>query len=187
MSPRQMWQRFIQIEQKWTEEELQECYASGQFKLADKFKWLNMDYQPCFAIELEKRLSVLPVKPEVVVVDHMGLLLSKHRDLNLKMEEISGALTEAAIKNNIVVIAICEITKQAMTEGMGISSVRGSFRIAYNASKLLSLTTAKDSNGNVSTMVIKTEANRERGHLDVLLKVNGLNIETVKEASIYEQ
>ena len=25
-------------------------------------------------------------------------------------------------------------------------------------------------------MVIKTEANRERGHLDVLLKVNGLNI-----------
>ena len=146
-----------------------------------------MDYQPCFAIELEKRLSVLPVKPEIVVVDHMGLLLSKHRDLNLKMEEISGALTEAAIKNNVVVICICEITKQAMNEGMGISSVRGSFRIAYNASKLLSLTTAKDSNGNVSTMVIKTEANRERGHLDVLLKVNGLNIETVKEASIYEQ
>ena len=65
-----------------------------------------------------------------------------------------------------------------MTEGMGISSVRGSFRIAYNASKILSLTTAKDPEGNVSTMVIKTEANRERGHLDLLLKVNGLNIET---------
>ena len=180
MSPRQIWQRFIQMEQGWTEEQLKEHYASGQFKLADKFGWLNMDYQPCFAIELEKRLSVLPVKPEIVVVDHMGLLLSKHRDLNLKMEEISGALTEAAIKNNVVVMAICEITKQAMTEGMGISSVRGSFRIAYNASKLLSLTTAKDMNGNVSTMVIKTEANRERGHLDVLLKVNGLRIDAKK-------
>ena len=184
MSPRQMFQRFIQIEQKWTEEQLHECYASGQFKLADKFKWLNMDYQPCFAIELEKRLSVLPVKPEIVVVDHMGLLLSKHRDLNLKMEEISGALTEAAIKNNVVVIAICEITKQAMTEGMGISSVRGSFRIAYNASKLLSLTTAKDMYGNVSSMVIKTEANREKGHLDVLLKVNGLNIDMKGEQNV---
>ena len=178
MSPRQIWQRFIQIEERWTEEQLRAHYANTNYKLANKFKWLSMDYQPCFAIELEKKLSVLPVKPEIVVVDHMGLLLSKHRDLNLKMEEISGALTEAAIKNNIVVIAICEITKQAMTEGMGISSVRGSFRIAYNASKILSLTTAKDTEGNVSTMVIKTEANRERGHLDLLLKVNGLNIET---------
>ena len=178
MSPRQIWQRFIQIEERWTEEQLRQHYANDNYRLANKFKWLSMDYQPCFAVELEKKLSILPNKPEIVVVDHMGLLLSKHRDLNLKMEEISGALTEAAIKNNVVVIAICEITKTAMTEGMGISSVRGSFRIAYNASKILSLTTAKDDKGDVSTMIIKTEANRERGHLDLLLKVNGLNIET---------
>ena len=154
MSPRQIWQRFIQIEQKWTEEQLKEHYANNNYKLANKFKWLNMDYQPCFAIELEKRIAMLPEKPEIVIVDHMGLLLSKHRDLNLKMEEISGALTEVAIKHNIVVIAICEITKQAMAEGMGISSVRGSFRIAYNASKILSLTTAKDKEGNINTIVI---------------------------------
>ena len=106
----------------------------------------------------------------------MGLMISKHRDLNLKMEEIAGALTEVAIKNNIVVVAICEITKQAMNEGMSISSVRGSFRIAYNASKILSLTAGKDAEGNVTTMAIKTEANRERGALNVLLKVNGLRI-----------
>ena len=181
MSPRQIWQRFIQIEQEWTEEQLREHYANSNYKLANKFKWLSMDYQPCFAIELEKRIAMLPEKPEILVVDHMGLLLSKHRDLNLKMEEISGALTEVAIKNNMVVIAVCEITKQAMTEGMGISSVRGSFRIAYNASKILSLTTAKDREGNINTMVIKTEANRERGVLDLLLKVNGLNIEAKGE------
>ena len=123
---------------------------------------------------------MLPEKPEIVVIDHMGLLLSKHRDLNLKMEEIAGALTELAIKHNIVVVAICEITKQAMTEGMGISSVRGSFRIAYNASKILSLTTSKDGEGNVTNMVIKTTANRERGALNVLLKVNGLRIDAPK-------
>ena len=123
---------------------------------------------------------MLPIKPDIVVIDHMGLLLSKHRDLNLKMEEIAGALTELAIKHNIVVVAICEITKQAMTEGMGISSVRGSFRIAYNASKILSLTTSKDGEGNVTNMVIKTTANRERGALNVLLKVNGLRIDAPK-------
>ena len=181
MSARQIWKRFIQIEQGWTEEELVEHYNTDNYKLANKFKWLNVDYQPCFAIELEKRISMLPIKPEIVVIDHMGLMLSKHRDLNLKMEEIAGALTDVAIKHNVVVVAICEITKQAMSEGMNISSVRGSFRIAYNASKILSLTSAKDTDGNITSLVIKTEANRERGALNVLLKVDGIRIENVKK------
>tara|TARA_R100001163_G_scaffold65834_1_gene65470 strand:- start:8152 stop:9909 length:1758 start_codon:yes stop_codon:yes gene_type:complete len=176
MSPRQIWKRFIQIEKGWSEEELAKNYAASNFKLADKFDWLNVDYQPCFAIELEKRISMLPVKPEIVIIDHMGLMLSKHRDLNLKMEEIAGALTEVAIKHNVVVVAICEITKSAMQDGMSISSVRGSFRIAYNASKILSLTTSKDPEGNVTNMVVKTEANRERGALNVLLKIDGIRI-----------
>ena len=63
-----------------------------------------------------------------------------------------------------------------MTEGMNISSVRGSFRIAYNASKILSLTTKKDSEGLVCQMMIKTTANREKGSLDTIVNVNNLNI-----------
>ena len=176
MSPRQMWQRFIQIENRWDDNELKEHYSNGSTGMVDKFKWLHMDYRPCYPQELEKRINMLPVKPEIVVIDHMGLMLSKNRDLNMKMEEISGALTELAIKNNLVVFTVSEITKQAFHEGMNISSVRGSFRISYNASKILSLTTGKDDNGLVKTMVIKTEANREKGSLNVLLKVDKLNI-----------
>ena len=52
MSPRQIWKRFIQIEKGWTEEELSKNYANPDFRLADKFDWLNVDYQSCFAIEL---------------------------------------------------------------------------------------------------------------------------------------
>ena len=67
MSPRQIWKRFIQIEQGWTEEELAKNYANSDFKMANKFDWLNVDYQPCFAIELEKRISMLPIKPEIII------------------------------------------------------------------------------------------------------------------------
>ena len=176
MSPRQIWKRFIQIEKGWTEEELAKNYANSDFRLADKFDWLNVDYQSCFAIELEKRISMLPVKPEIVIIDHMGLLLSKHRDLNLKMEEIAGALTEVAVKHNIVVFAISEVTKQAMTDGIGISSARGSFRIAYNASKILSLATTKGNDGLVNTIMVKTIANRERGALNAVLRLNGVKV-----------
>ena len=177
MSPRQMWSRFIQIENGWNDKQLREYYQNNTAGgMAEKFKWLHTDYRPCYPHELEKRINMLPTKPEVVIIDHMGLMLSKHRDLNMKMEEIAGALTELAIKNNLVVFTISEITKQAFHEGMNISSVRGSFRIAYNASKILSLTTAKTDDGLVKNMVIKTEANRERGNLDVLLKVDNLRI-----------
>jgi len=177
MSPRQIWQRFIQIENKWSEEDLREHYAKGTLNsFSDDFKWLYVDYAPCYAVELAKKISMLPVKPEIVVIDHMGLMPSKHRDLNMKMEEIAGALTDVAIKNNIIVFAVSEITKQAMVEGMNISSVRGSFRIAYNASKILSLTVAKRPNGDPFGMTIKTEANRERGALNVTLAINGTNI-----------
>ena len=149
--------------------------------MADKFDWLNVDYNACFAVELEKKISMLQEKPEIVVIDHMGLLLSKHRDLNLKMEEIAGALTEVAVKHNMVVFAISEITKSAMSEGMGISSSRGSFRIAYNAIKILSLQPLKGLNGEIKSLTITTEANRERGSLNTLVKVDGVRMKKASE------
>ena len=179
MSPRQIWQRFIQMEKGWTEEELISHYANGANGISTDFSWLTVDYATCLAHELDKRVSILPTKPDILVVDHMGLMQSRHKDLNMKMEEISGALTEVAIRNNIVVFAVCEITKQAMNEGMNIASVRGSFRIAYNASKILSLTTRKNPQGNVTHIAVKTEANREKESFNVCLKVDNLKMSAV--------
>ncbi len=176
MSARQIWQRFIQIEKGWTEDEIRQYYASNMQGISDSFKWLYVDYAPCMALELEKKVNMLPIKPEIVVIDHMGLMQSKHKDLNLKMEEIAQALTEVAIRNNIVVFAICEITKTAMTEGMNIASVRGSFRIAYNASKILSLSSRKGPDGTITHINVATTANREKEQFNAVLKVDNLKM-----------
>ena len=180
MGPRQIWQRFIQIDKGWNEDELRKHYLNNQSSMTESFKWLNVDYSPCYPVELERRIDMMPEKPEIVIVDHMGLMLSKHKDLNMKMEEVAGALTELAIKNNIVVIAISEITKSAFAEGMNISSARGSFRIAYNASKLLSINARKDGQGVIKEMTLKTEANREKENLMVLLRPDGVQINRIK-------
>ena len=177
MAPRQIWQRFIQIDRGWDEEQLKYNYLNNGYKMSDDFSWLTVDFASCYPVELERRIDMLPKKPEIVVVDHMGLMLSKHKDLNMKMEEVAGALTELAIKNNLVVIAVSEITKQAFGEGMNIASARGSFRIAYNASKLLSLKTVKNEKGVIQNIFLKTEANREKESLNVILKPNGVKIE----------
>ena len=120
---------------------------------------------------------MLPYKPEIVVVDHMGLFRSKHKDMNMKCEEASQALMELAVKNNIIVFAVSEINKSSFKEGMDISSARGSFRVAYKANKLLSLKPYRTPEGAIDFLELKSDKNREREHMKVRLKPNNVKIE----------
>lgn len=186
MSPRQIWSRFVQIQQGWNEEQLIEHYKTMRNGIAKDFDWLIMDYSSCYPQELQKRISMLPEKPEIVVVDHMGLLRSKKQDNNMKVEEASQALMELAVQNNIIVFAVSEITKTAFHEGMNLASSKGSFRIAYNANKVLSLNPIKGFDGKIQQLHIKSEANREKETLNVKLWVNGVKI-AGQETSAYEK
>jgi len=186
MSPRQIWSRFVMIEKGWEREQIEEHYKAMRNGITDDFKWLTVDYGTCYPQELGKRIEQLPVKPEIVVVDHMGLMKTKHKDLNMKMEEASQGLMELAVHHNIIVFAVSEITKQAFHEGMNLASSRGSFRIAYNANKLLSLSPTKTADGKVSQLHIKSEANRECESLNVNVWVKGVNITEV-EVPAYER
>jgi len=185
MSPRQIWSRFVQIEMGWSEEELRSHYQQMQNGMDKRFKWLTVDYSCPYANELEKRIAMLPVKPEIVVVDHMGLFKSKQRDPNMKTEEASQAMMELAVRHNIIVFAVSEITKSAFHEGnMNIASAKGSFRTAYNTNKLLSVIPSKSiTTGLIEQLRVRCEANREREHLDVKLTVN--NSKIIKES--YEE
>ena len=177
MSPRQIWSRFVQIEMGWNEEELVSHYKQFRNGMEDKFKWLIVDYSAPYANEIEKRVTMLPRKPELVVVDHMGLMRSKQNDNNMKVEDVSQALMELAVKHNVVVIAVSEISKTAFNEGMNIASSKGSFRIAYNANKVLSLTPFRNKEGLIEMLELDTTKNREREYLHVKLNVNNLRIE----------
>jgi len=172
MSPRQMWMRFVMIENKWSEEELKDYYSKYANGISKDFDWLTVDYSSCYPQELSKRILMLPRKPEIVVVDHMGLFKSQKHDNNMKVEEVSQSLMELAVQNNIIVFAVSEITKSAFTEGMNIASSKGSFRVAYNANKVLSLTPFKDDNNLIKMLKLECTANREKENLDLQLPVN---------------
>ena len=101
----------------------------------------------------------------------MGLFRTKKADNNMKVEEVSQSLMEIAVQHNMIVFAVSEITKSAFHEGMDITSARGSFRIAYNANKVLSLTPYKDENNLIKSLHLECTANRERENLDVHLPV----------------
>tara|TARA_Y100000401_G_C8325947_1_gene228309 strand:+ start:10150 stop:11904 length:1755 start_codon:yes stop_codon:yes gene_type:complete len=177
MSPRQIWSRFVMIANNWTEDQLIEHYKNGNGKLKDQFNWLKVDFSSPYPNELEKRIITQPVMPELVIVDHIGLLRSKQKDNNMKVEEASQALMEIAVKHNIVVFAVSEINKSAFKEGMDMASSRGSFRIAYNANKLLSLSPYKNKEtGLIEMLNVKSDKNREKEYLNVNLTVNNVRI-----------
>ena len=177
MSPRQIWSRFVMIEMGWNEDQLKDHYKQMRNGLDEKFKWLTVDYSAPYANELDKRIAMLPRKPEIVVIDHLGLLRSKQRDNNMKVEESSQAIMELAVRHNIIVFVVSEISKSAFKEGMDISSSRGSFRIAYNANKVISLMPFMNrETGLVEMIELKSDKNREKEKLFVRLNVNNVRI-----------
>ena len=120
---------------------------------------------------------MVPMKPRLVVIDHMGLFQSNIKDPNMKVEEASQAMMELAVKHNIIVFAVSEINKTAMREGMGISSTKGSFRVAYNTNKLLSLVPRRSiTTGELEYLDLNCDANRERENLKVRLKLDNVRI-----------
>ena len=177
MSPRQIWSRFVQIENGWSDVELKEHYKSFQNGQDKHFQWLMVNYSSIAAMDLEKTILTLPVKPRLVVIDHMGLFQSNLRDPNMKVEEASQAMMELAVKHNLIVFAVSEINKSAMREGMGVSSTKGSFRTAYNANKLLSLIPRRSiTTGELEALDLRCEANRERENLVVRLTLDNVRI-----------
>ena len=178
MSPRQIWSRFVQIEMGWDEKQLTEHYKQMKNGMDKRFEWLTVDYSAPYAQELETRITSLPIKPEIVIVDHLGLFKSKQKDNNMKVEEASQAIMELAVRQNVIVFAVSEVSKSAFKEGMDISSSRGSFRIAYNANKVISINPFKNKEtGLVELLDIKSDKNREKEHLYARLAVNNVRIE----------
>ena len=177
MSPRQIWSRFVMIENGWSENDLKQHYSSLKNGQDKNFQWLTTNFSAIPARDLEKAVITLPVKPRIVVVDHMGLFQSDLRDPNMQVEEASQAMMELAVKHNLIVFAVSEISKSAMSEGMGIASSKGSFRTAYNANKILSLIPRKSRvSGELEYLHLRCEANREREYLNVQLKVDNVRI-----------
>ena len=181
MSPRQIWSRFAMIETGMTEEQLSAHYKQYNNGISQKFNWLTTDFGSLYTHELEKRIATLPVKPELVVVDHMGLFRSKQRDHNMKVEEASQALMELAVKHQVIVFTVSEISKQAMVEGMNIASSRGSFRVAYNANKILSLKPFKDEEGQIKMLQLVSDKNRERETLNIKLGIDNVRMVPYEE------
>ena len=180
MSKRQIWNTFIQIETGWSEEELFEHYADARESMVSKFSWLSMDFNRCYAHELRGKIAGLPIRPEIIVIDHMHRFLMKGSDIMHNMSEVSRELTDLAIRENLIVIAIAEMDKTSIREKQFNMGFKGGVDAVYDANKVIGITSVlRNQKGLIEMLGVKSIVNREKEHFDTMLTVK--NKRLIKE------
>jgi KaiC/GvpD/RAD55 family RecA-like ATPase len=177
MSKRQIWNTFMQIETGLNEEELYDHYIENASLMANKFSWLSMDFNRCYAHEIRSKISSMPIRPEIVVIDHMHRFLMKGSDIMHNMSEVSRELTDLAIRENLIVIAIAEMDKTSIREKQFNMGFKGGVDAVYDANKVIGITSVlRNKEGLIEMLGVKSIVNREKEHFDTLLTVKNKRV-----------
>jgi len=171
MSRKQVIERIAMIHNDWNQEDLKNHYRTGKNGMP-KMSHIKFDFEPCFPWEIKKKLDVINFKPEVIFIDHCGLMRSRFRDEISKDKDISESIMNLSKDLNCIVIGIWELSKDAFKNGIDISSPSGSFRISYNANKILALKPIRGSEGAIEHLELITLKNREQERLNCRLDVD---------------
>ena len=169
MSEMQVGLRMAMIESGLSEEEL----MGSKYDFDEKLKKrITFEYESCYPWEIQKKVQMLDEKPQFIFVDHAGLMKSKYRDENPRDKDISKGLMDLAKNTGTIVIAIWETTKKSFHDGLDIASPSGSFRIAYNANKMMGIDPQRNGKGEIEVIALRTIKNRELDKMNVNLVVN---------------
>jgi hypothetical protein len=171
MSRRQIMERVSMIHNGWDQKSLIEHYKTGKNGMP-KMSHIEFEFEPCFPWEIKKKLDVIDFKPEVIFIDHCGLMKSRFRDEMSKDKDISEGIMNLAKDLNCIVIGIWELSKDAFKNGVDISSPSGSFRISYNANKIVALNPVRNGQGSIQHIELVTIKNREQERLNCRLDVD---------------
>lgn len=171
MSSRQVAQRVAMIQNGWNEEEMISHYSSGKNGMP-QMSHIHYEYSPCYVWEIKKKLQVLNFNPEIIFIDHCGLLKSRFNDEMQRDKDISGELMLLAKDLNCIIIGIWEMPKSAIKDGMDITGLSGSVRTAYNANKILFMNPMRNHEGTIQHIELVTIKNREQQRLNCRLDVD---------------
>jgi len=172
MSSRQVGQRLSMIHNNWNEEQMRDHYKAGKNGMPP-MKHIKFDYHSCYPWEIKKRLEAIEFEPEVIYIDHCGLMKSRFRDEISKDKDISEGIMNLANDLNCIVIGVWELSKNAFENGINIASPAGSFRVSYNANKILALKPIRpNDSGVIEYLELSTIKNREQERMNCRLQID---------------
>ena len=171
MSRRQVMERISMIHNGWNTQSMIEHYKTGKNGMPE-MNHIKFEFEPCFPWEIKKKLDVIDFNPEVIFIDHCGLMKSRFKDEISKDKDISEGIMNLAKDLNCIVVGIWELSKDAFKHGVDISSPSGSFRISYNANKILALKPIRGNEGAIQHLELITLKNREQERLNCRLDID---------------
>jgi len=133
----------------------------------------------CEAPELSKLTETIGrMKPKIVVVDTTDMIFVKgiHDEIS-KMNAIINGLKSIAQSQEIIVIAVHHVNKEAMREGVStITSLKGTTNVVQKADKVFAI----NGDNNESMRSVHSEKARDEGFMRMMFKFH-------KNTMIFEQ
>ncbi len=135
-------------DRKMTNEQIQKMAEISDF-LSEKWH-LSIDDSDCASLsDLEG--NIIRLKPEVVVVDHIGLLTpdKSKQKRNEELAEITRGLKQLAMKHNIAIVELIQASRNADGKPLTMADMFGSATIEHDADMLIGITPDKDYKENL--------------------------------------
>jgi len=170
--------RFCQITHALTKEQVIKDYKNSTVKpnYHEAFKHVHV---LCEAPELGKLTETIArMQPKIVVVDTTDMVFVKgiHDEIG-KMNAIINGLKAIAQSQEIIVIAVHHVNKQAMHEGVStITSLKGTTNVVQKADKVFAI----NGDNNEVMRSVHSEKARDEGFMRMMFKFH-------KNTMIFEQ
>jgi len=168
MPPYQMYRRFIQI---LTGKDKKDLTKEDMMKGNERLKHLVLTPKAVYPNDLSKVVEVY--KPKVLVIDHILLMKSQHRDEYARVSELTAELKQLALKENLIIFGVSQVGRDSAKEGLSTYSGKGSGSIENDSDKVLGFSKPSPLSSEARIQSLK---NREGEHLDVIVNINNFKI-----------
>ena len=137
-----------------------------------KLDHIKVHSEAIYANELPGIIEM--INPQVIVLDHIGLMNSQYRDDYAKTSEITQTLRQVSIKYDVIIIMINQVSREnAKGQSLGIYAGKGSGSIENDSSKVISF--ERDSRTAKTIHLISTK-DREGQSLNNIFNYNNQSL-----------
>jgi nucleoside-triphosphatase THEP1 len=153
----QVHRRNLQIVSDSSKKHVNANYPRLREQYKNKLEHIKVHTEAIYANELPGIIEL--VRPQIIVLDHIGLMNSQYRDEYAKISEITQTLRQISIKYDVIIFMISQVSREnAKAQKLGLHSGKGSGSIENDSNKVLTFERASRTSNEA---IIQSTKDRE--------------------------
>lgn len=134
-------------------------------------KHIQLTTKAIYPNELNRILETNDFK--MLIVDHIALMKSQHRDEYARIMELTGVLKQLALEYNIIIIGVSQVARESARTNIGLFSGKGSGSIENDSDNVLVYDKEQPTSKTANLYSVKS---RNGYTLNTILQLDGLRL-----------